>query len=168
MAQDVPLTGYPETSVITPSFNQGAFLERTIKSVLYQNYPNLQYMIIDGGSTDDSVSIIKTYESKLAYWVSEPDRGQADAINKGLRRATGEWVAWQNSDDIYYPGVFHQLAKTAGLHPEVDLIIGNLMLYRCHGPSIERSALRQAHVQLLGGRGNGFGQSGGLLAQIPA
>ena len=64
----------------------------------------------------------------LSYWVSEPDRGQADAINKGLRRATGEWVAWQNSDDIYYPGVFHQLAKTAGLHPEVDLIIGNLML----------------------------------------
>ena len=128
MAQDVPLTGYPEISVITPSFNQGAFLERTIKSVLDQNYPNLQYMIIDGGSTDDSVSIIKTYESKLAYWVSEPDRGQADAINKGLRRATGEWVAWQNSDDIYYPGVFHQLAKTAGLHPDVDLIIGNLML----------------------------------------
>lgn len=128
MVQADPLTGYPEISVITPSFNQGLFLERTIKSVLDQNYPNLQYMIIDGGSTDDSVSIIKKYESKLSYWVSEPDRGQADAINKGLRRATGEWVAWQNSDDIYYPGVFHQLAKTAGSHPEVDLIIGNIML----------------------------------------
>ena len=128
VAQANPMTGYPEISVITPSFNQGGFLERTIKSVLDQNYPNLQYLIIDGGSTDDSVSIIKTYESKLAYWVSEPDRGQADAINKGLRRATGEWVAWQNSDDIYYPGVFHQLTKTAELRPEVDLIIGNLML----------------------------------------
>jgi len=114
--------------VITPSFNQGVFLERTIKSVLDQNYPNLQYLIIDGGSTDDSVNIIKKYEPNLFYWVSEPDRGQADAINKGLRRATGEWVAWQNSDDIYYPGVFHQLAMTAELHPEADLIIGNMML----------------------------------------
>ena len=128
MAQAGPLTGYPEISVITPSFNQGVFLERTIKSVLDQNYPNLQYLIIDGGSTDDSVNIIKKYESSLFYWVSERDRGQADAINKGLRRATGEWVAWQNSDDIYYPGVFHQIAKTAELHPEVDLIIGNLLL----------------------------------------
>jgi glycosyltransferase involved in cell wall biosynthesis len=133
MAQAGPLTGYPEISVITPSFNQGVFLERTIKSVLDQNYPNLQYLIIDGGSTDDSVSIIKKYESNLFHWVSEPDRGQADAINKGLMRATGEWVAWQNSDDIYYPGVFHQLAKTAELHPEVDLIIGNLLLIDAKG-----------------------------------
>jgi glycosyltransferase involved in cell wall biosynthesis len=122
------ITGCPKISVITPSFNQGLFLERTIKSVLDQNYPNLQYMIIDGGSTDNSVSIIKKYESSLYYWVSEPDQGQADAINKGLRRATGEWIAWQNSDDIYYPGVFNQLAKTAELHPEVGLIIGNMML----------------------------------------
>ena len=84
MVQAKPLTGYPEISVITPSFNQGLFLERTIKSVLDQNYPNLQYMIVDGGSTDDSVSIIKKYESKLSYWVSEPDRGTGGCHQQGI------------------------------------------------------------------------------------
>jgi glycosyltransferase involved in cell wall biosynthesis len=128
MVQAGLVTGYPQISVITPSLNQARFLERTILSVLDQNYPNLQYLIIDGGSTDETLSIIKKYETSLYYWVSEPDQGQADAINKGLRRATGEWIAWQNSDDVYYPGVFHQLAETADLHPEADLIIGNLML----------------------------------------
>lgn len=119
---------YPLISVITPSFNQAEFLERTILSVFNQDYPNLEYMVIDGGSTDGSVEIIKKYESRLAYWVSESDRGQTEAINKGLRRATGEWVAWQNSDDVYYPGVFFDLARAAVNHPEADLIIGNMML----------------------------------------
>jgi glycosyltransferase involved in cell wall biosynthesis len=118
----------PKITVVTPSFNQVEFLERTILSVLNQDYPNLEYVVIDGGSTDGSVDIIRKYEDRLAYWVSEPDRGQTEAINKGLRRATGEWLAWQNSDDVYYPGVFWDVARAAARHPEADLIIGNMKL----------------------------------------
>ena len=125
-------SGLPKISIVTPSFNQAEFLERTMRSVLDQGYPNLEYIVIDGGSTDGSVDIIRKYEHRLAYWVSEPDRGQTDAINKGLRRATGEWAAWQNSDDIYYPGVFADVARTAARHPEADLIIGNMMLIDAH------------------------------------
>jgi glycosyltransferase involved in cell wall biosynthesis len=119
---------YPKISVVTPSFNQAAYLEKTIRSVLDQGYPNLEYIIIDGGSVDGSVEIIKKYEPLLTYWVSERDNGQVDAINKGLRRATGEWVAWQNSDDIYYPGAFGELAESIRKHPEASLITGDLML----------------------------------------
>jgi len=119
---------YPKISVVTPSFNQAAYLERTIRSVLDQGYPDLEYIVIDGGSTDGSVEIIRKYADRLAYWVSEPDEGQAQAINKGLQRATGEWVAWQNSDDVFCPGAFAQLAQMASRHPEADLIIGNMNL----------------------------------------
>lgn len=118
----------PKISVITPSFNQAAYLERTIRSVLDQGYPNIEYIIIDGGSTDASVDIIRKYADRLSFWVSEPDRGQAHAINKGLQRATGEWVAWQNSDDVFYPGAFAQLAQMAAKKPDADLIIGNMNL----------------------------------------
>jgi glycosyltransferase involved in cell wall biosynthesis len=119
---------YPRISIVTPSYNQVQYLERTIRSVLDQGYPNLEYIIIDGGSTDGSVDIIQKYADHLAYWVSEPDRGQAHAINKGLARVTGDWVAWQNSDDVFYPGVFYQLIQTAVVEPQAALIIGNMNL----------------------------------------
>ena len=122
------LKTYPKITVITPSFNQAEFLERTIKSVLDQNYPNLEYIIMDGGSTDGSVEIIQKYEKYLKFWASEKDNGQSHAINKGLKIATGEWVSWQNSDDIYYPGAFKSAAVAAQTHPEVGLIIGDVNL----------------------------------------
>ena len=119
---------WPRITVVTPSFNQATYLERTIKSVLNQGYPNLEYMIVDGGSTDGSVEIIRKYESQLSWWVSEKDRGQAHAINKGLERATGEWVAWQNSDDIYYAQAFNDLASIVKKNPQADLITADVNL----------------------------------------
>lgn len=94
---------WPKISIVTPSFNQGAFLEQTIRSVLDQEYPNLEYIVIDGGSTDKSLDIIQRYEDKLSYWCSEKDGGHYDAVSKGFSHATGEIMAWLNSDDLYCP-----------------------------------------------------------------
>jgi glycosyltransferase involved in cell wall biosynthesis len=96
----------PRLSIITPSYNQGAFIERTIRSVLDQGYENLEYLVADGGSTDESVDVIRRYTDRIAWWVSERDKGQTDALNKALRRATGEYVAYVNSDDWFLPGAF--------------------------------------------------------------
>lgn len=116
---------WPKISIVTPSYNQGQFIEETIRSVLLQGYPNLEYIIIDGGSTDNSVEIIKRYAPWLSYWVSEPDRGQAHAINKGFRRATGDIVAWLNSDDIYARGTLAKVATAARDYPDAGVIYGD-------------------------------------------
>lgn len=97
---------WPKISIVTPSLNQGQFIEETIRSVLLQGYPNLEYIIVDGGSTDGTIEIIKKYEKWLTYWVSEPDDGQSHAINKGLRKSTGDIAAWLNSDDVYCENIF--------------------------------------------------------------
>jgi glycosyltransferase involved in cell wall biosynthesis len=112
-------------SIITPSYNQAKYLETTIRSVFGQEYEELEYFIIDGGSTDGSVDIIRKYEKYLAGWVSEPDKGQADAINKGLQKATGEIIAWLNSDDAYAPGAIHSAVELFLQKPEFGLIYGN-------------------------------------------
>ncbi len=101
----------PKISVITPSYNQGAFLEQTIRSVLLQRYPNLEYIIIDGGSADNSVAVIRKYEPWLSYWVSETDRGQSQAINKGFAKASGQIICWLNSDDYFMPGALQTVSE---------------------------------------------------------
>jgi glycosyltransferase involved in cell wall biosynthesis len=105
------MNNYPKITIVTPNYNGGEFLEETIQSVLSQNYPNLEYIIIDGGSSDNSVSIIKKYETQLAYWVSEPDKGLYDAIQKGFDKSTGEIMAWLNSDDLYHPKALFIVAE---------------------------------------------------------
>ncbi len=114
---------WPKISIITPSYNQGDFIEETIRSVLLQGYPNLEYIIIDGGSRDQSVEIIKKYEPWLTYWVSEPDKGQADAINKGLLVSSGNIISWLNSDDVYIKGVFKRIAIS--FSNNTDIIYGD-------------------------------------------
>ena len=118
------MTDWPKVSIVTPSFNQGKFLEKTILSVLEQDYPNLEYIIIDGGSTDNSVEIIRKYEQHLTYWVSEPDRGQSHAINKGFERATGEIFGWLNSDDWYQPGALKEVAEAFAANPDAGAVVG--------------------------------------------
>jgi glycosyltransferase involved in cell wall biosynthesis len=115
----------PLVSIVTPSFNQGKFLERTILSVLNQDYPNIEYIIMDGNSTDNSVEIIKNYSSKIAYWQSEKDNGQTDAINQGFTNAHGQILAWINSDDTYEPQAVSQAVNFLLKYPEVGMVYGD-------------------------------------------
>jgi glycosyltransferase involved in cell wall biosynthesis len=115
---------WPKISIVTPSYNQGQYIEETILSVINQNYPNLEYIIIDGGSTDNTVEIIKKYENKIAYWVSEPDKGQSHAINKGFSKCTGDIIGWINSDDYYLREfLFH--AENVFAEKNADIVYAN-------------------------------------------
>jgi glycosyltransferase involved in cell wall biosynthesis len=118
-------TAWPLVSIVTPSYNQGKFLEATICSVLSQDYPRLEYIIVDGGSTDNSLEIIRKYADQLAWWVSEADRGQTDAINKGFAHAHGEIFAWLNSDDTYEPGAVRAAVEYLLRHPEIGMVYGD-------------------------------------------
>jgi glycosyltransferase involved in cell wall biosynthesis len=115
---------FPKFTIVTPSYNQGRFLEKTILSVLNQDYPNLEYFVIDGGSSDETVSIIERYSRHIDYWVSEPDRGQSHAINKGFARATGELFGWLNSDDRLEAGALHIVAERAARCPDAGAFVG--------------------------------------------
>lgn len=116
---------FPKISVVTTSYNQGKFLEEAIKSVLNQRYPNLEYIVIDGGSRDGSVEIIKKYEKEITYWVSEKDKGQSHAINKGFAKSTKDIMAWLNSDDILLPGTLELVAAEFVKKPKIDIIYGD-------------------------------------------
>ncbi|HKY26613.1 MAG TPA: glycosyltransferase family 2 protein [Pyrinomonadaceae bacterium] len=119
----------PKISIITPSFQQAQYLEQTILSVLEQNYNPLEFIIIDGGSTDGSVDVIRKYDDRISYWISEKDRGQAHAINKGLAHATGDIVAYINSDDLYLPEAFCKVVQYFSEHPACDWLCGDTVMF---------------------------------------
>ena len=127
---------WPRVSIVTPNLNQGQFIEETIRSVLLQGYPNLEYIIMDGGSTDNSVEIIQKYEPWIAYWESKKDRGQAHAINKGFRRATGEIIAWLNSDDMYTPCSIEKAAKFLARNTNIDIVYGDCIYIDTKGSKL--------------------------------
>jgi glycosyltransferase involved in cell wall biosynthesis len=116
---------WPKISLITPSYNHGKYLEETILSVIEQDYPNLEYILIDGGSTDGSTEIIKRYHSHFYHWESAPDKGQANAINRGFKKSSGEIFGWLNSDDLLKPGALRDIAKYFLAFPKVDFVYGN-------------------------------------------
>ena len=139
----------PRISIITPSFNQGMFIEDTIQSVLQQDYPNLEYIVIDGGSTDGSVEIIRKYESQIDYWVSEPDEGQSDAICKGFSRCTGDLWNWLNSDDVLESEALWKLAIAYQSNPTATIYAGQLTLFGEEMEAIPYSRCFQSFEDLI-------------------
>jgi len=133
---------WPKVSIVTPSYNQGQFLEETIRSILLQGYPNLEYFIIDGDSTDESCRIIKKYETWIDFWVSEPDHGQTDALNKGFKKITGEITGWLNSDDVYTKGSMIKAVNQFVRHPDIMMIYGECQYIDEFGKSIFRPTYR--------------------------
>jgi glycosyltransferase involved in cell wall biosynthesis len=128
----------PAVSIVTPSFNQARFLEATVLSVLEQNYTSLEYSVMDGGSSDGSADILRRHGGRLNYWESVPDRGQANAINKGFARSTGSIMAWLNSDDLLLPGAVDHVASVFREHPEIDVVYGNRIIINETGDEVGR------------------------------
>jgi glycosyltransferase involved in cell wall biosynthesis len=139
----------PKVSIVTPSFNQAPFLEQTLRSVLEQDYPNLEYIVIDGGSSDGSLEIIHKYADRLAYWQSQPDQGQTDAINQGFTRASGEILAWLNSDDLLLPGAVNAAARALQAHPEAAMVYGDALLINAEGKTIGKFPAAQTDYRKL-------------------
>jgi glycosyltransferase involved in cell wall biosynthesis len=143
-------------SIVTPSFNQANFLERTIQSVITQKGVDLEYIIVDGGSTDGSLDIIKKYDRHLAWWVSEPDQGQTEAINKGFARAKGDILAWLNSDDTLEPGTLHEAVGWLEQHPEAGVVYADTnfidkddrLIGRFPAAQTDYRKLRQGYVHI--------------------
>ncbi|MBL7163892.1 MAG: glycosyltransferase [Anaerolineales bacterium] len=140
---------HPLVSIVTPSFNQAKYLEATICSVLGQDYPRIEYIIVDGGSTDGSVEIIRQYQAELAWWVSEPDQGQTSAINKGFARAKGEILAWLNSDDTYLPQAVSEAVEFLQSHPEMGLVYGDANFIDAEGRVIGKFNAQQTSYHRL-------------------
>jgi glycosyltransferase involved in cell wall biosynthesis len=136
-------------SIVTPSYNQARYLEQTILSVLNQDHPRIEYIVMDGASTDGSVEVIKKYAGKLAYWASEKDNGQADAINKGFARATGEIIAWLNSDDYYLPGTISKAVKVFEENPDVVLVYGDMLAVDENGQTFNTLTYKQLTLEDL-------------------
>lgn len=136
-------------SIITPSYNQAKYLEQTMLSVLNQDHPHIEYIVVDGASTDGSVEIIKKYAGKLAHWESAKDKGQAEAINKGFARATGEIVAWLNSDDYYLPGAVRAAVKVFEENPEVVLVYANMLAVDENGQTFNTLTYKQLTLEDL-------------------
>ncbi|MHB1357076.1 MAG: glycosyltransferase family 2 protein [Anaerolineae bacterium] len=155
---------WPSISIVTPSFNQGSYLEETIRSVLLQGYRNLEYIIMDGGSTDESIDIIRKYEPWLFYWVSEPDAGQTAAINSGWRISTGDAITWLNSDDILLPcALANSVGELFAEHP-VDLVYGDIQLIDAHSrPTRLVRNRRFSHEHIILRARNVVGQQGFLM-----
>ncbi len=126
----------PTISIITPSYNQAGYIETTIRSVLSQDYPNVEYIVMDGGSTDGSAEIIKRYAGRLSHWESAPDKGQADAVYRGFERATGEILGWVNSDDFLLPGCLQKVGKWFNRHPAEEWVVGGSVLIDKYGKPI--------------------------------
>ena len=139
----------PKVSIVTPSFNQAPFLEQTLRSVLEQDYPNLEYIVIDGGSSDGSLEIIHKYADRLAYWQSQPDQGQTDAINQGFARASGEILAWLNSDDLLLPGAVSVAVRALHEHPEAAMVYGDALLINAEGKTIGKFPAAQTDYRKL-------------------
>jgi GT2 family glycosyltransferase len=136
-------------SVITPSYNQALYLEQTIQSVLKQDYPRIEYIVVDGASTDDSFEIIKKYNDRLAYWISEKDSGQAEAINKGFARAKGEILAWLNSDDYYLPNTISAVVKCFEENPDAVMVYGDMLAVNGDGQIINVLKYKQLSLKDL-------------------
>jgi GT2 family glycosyltransferase len=132
----------PLVSIVTPSYNQAKYLEKTITSVIEQDYPSLEYLVVDGNSSDGSQAIIKKFEHHIDWWVSEADKGQAEAINKGLSRAKGKIVAWLNSDDYYLPGAIKKAVATFNENPQVAFIYGDVLALNAAGAAINHMRYR--------------------------